>query len=337
MSGTTADTPSVLLEIVRREFRRLYPSPGGEEIHLLKNSENLTFTVFSADRKAILRVSRPSYHTQEELLAELQWMRMIRQSGTVGIPEVFAGKDGGPLQSFRSPQSGIRYFCILFSFLPGKTVRQLHGRELLKRTFQIGSVAAVFHLLTQEHPETDRLARFSWDLESLLGEHARWGPWQAYPGLSQEDVHLFQKACDIIQERLTVYGKGRSRYGLVHSDLHLSNAITDGEKLQIIDFDDCGYGWFLYDLGCSLVEYSDRLRDLTEAWLDGYRTKRLLGEEDLAEVPTFLLLRRIVRLAWLASHSGSDTARSVGPEYLEFTRDLALAYIRDGEICFQAK
>ena len=327
MSGAAADTPSALLEIVRREFRKLYPSGDGEEIRLLKVSENLTFTVFSTCRKAVLRVSRPSYHTREELLAELKWMQIIRESGAAVIPDVFAGRDGEPIQSFCSPGSGTRYFCVLFSFLPGKTVRQLHGRELLKKTFQIGSVAASFHLLTQERPDTNRLPRFSWDLESLIGEHARWGPWQAYPGLSREDVRLFRNACRVIRERLNVYGKDPSRYGLIHSDLHLSNAIADGEKLQIIDFDDCGFGWFLYDLGCSLVEFSDHLGDLLGAWLDGYRTKRPLGKEDLAEVPTFLLLRRIVRLAWLASHSGSDTARSVGTEYLDVTRKLALAYV----------
>lgn len=337
MNAWEKDDPPILLETVRREFPGLYPDQRNAEIRLLKLSENLTFSVGSAGKKAILRVNRPFYHPEEELLAELRWMDMIRKSGAAAIPEVYAGTDGGLLQSFVSKRSGTRYFCSLFSFLPGKTVRELHGRELLEKTARIGAVAASLHLLVQEHPSMNRLKRFAWGWENLLGENARWGSWRDYPGLTGEDVSLFRRASDEIRGRLASYGKGSSRYGLIHSDLHLSNVILDGEKLQVIDFDDCGYGWFLYDLGCSLVEYSDGLPELTRAWLKGYRTKRALTGEDLALAPMFLLLRRMVRLAWLSSHGGSDTARSVGPEYLERTRLLALEFLRNGEACFQVK
>lgn len=337
MNAWEKDAPSALLETVRREFPKLYPYPEIVEIRLLKLSENLTFTVRSAGRKAVLRVSRPFYHPEEELLAELQWMDMIRKSGAVPIPEVYAGTDGGLLQSFVSERSGIRYFCSLFSFLPGKTVRQLHGRELLEKTARIGSIAASLHLLAQETPAMNRLKRFSWDWEHLLGKNARWGSWRDYPGLTREDFSLFRRASDEIRGRLASYGKGPSRYGLIHADLHLSNVILDGEKLHVIDFDDCGYGWFLYDLGCSLVEYDDGLPELARAWLEGYRTMRRLTAEDLDEAPAFLLLRRMVRLAWLSSRIGSDTARSVGPGYLERTRRLALEFLRNGGACLQIK
>ena len=324
------DTPALILETVRREFPDLYPCADGAEIELLKNSENLTFTVTGRGRKAILRVNRPGYHTEEELLAELYWMDLIRRDGVIAVPEVYAGTNGNLLQSFVSPQSGTRYFCSLFSFLPGKIARELHGQELLEKTAGIGAIAASLHRQAQENGEVGMLYRFSWDFESLLGPKARWGSWQAYPGLTTNDRELFQKAVSQIGRRLENYGKSPSSYGLIHSDLHLSNVIVDGDALQVIDFDDCGYGWFLYDLGCSLVEYSENLPALTKAWLSGYQTKRSLTEEDLNEVPTFILLRRIVRLAWLSSHSESDTAKSVGAGYLEQTRQLALAYLKEG-------
>lgn len=322
------DTPALLLETVQLVFPTLYSFPDDARIELLKNSENLTFTVSAHSRKAILRVNRPCYHTEVELFAELRWMDMIRREGVVAVPQVYAGIDGNLLQSFVSPHSGTRYFCSLFSFLPGKIARELHGQELLEKTAGIGAIAASLHRQVQENGEVGMLHRFSWDYESLLGSKARWGSWQEYPGLTPDDRKLFQQAVTLIGRRLENYGKGPSRYGMIHSDLHLSNVIVDGDALQVIDFDDCGYGWFLYDLGCSLVEYSEGLPSLTKAWLSGYQTKRSLTKEDLNEVPTFILLRRIVRLAWLSSHSSSDTAKSVGPGYLEQTRRLAYAYLK---------
>lgn len=325
------DTPILLQQVVRENFPVLYSCAENTKIELLKNSENLTFSVFAPTGTAILRVNRPFYHTEEELRAELRWMELIRRDGAVAVPEVYAGKDGNLLQSFVSPQSGTRYFCSLFSFLPGKTVRELHGQELLEKTAGIGAIAASLHRQAQENCEVDRLPRFSWDFENLLGPNARWGSWREYPGLTADDRNLFREAVIRIGHRLENYGKGPSRYGLIHSDLHLSNVIADGDALQVIDFDDCGYGWFLYDLGCSLVEYSENLPALTKAWLSGYQTKRSLTKEDRNEIPTFLLLRRIVRLAWLSSHSGSDTAKSVGPEYLIQTRRMARLYQKGSE------
>lgn len=316
----------MILETVRLKFHEMFPFPGEVQIDLLKISENMTFTVSSLEQKAILRVNRPSYHTERELLSELQWMNLIRRDSDIPIPRVFPGRNGSPLQSFVSP-CGKVYFCSLFSFLTGRIVRQLEGKKLLEKTKEIGTIAAKLHLQVQSNPELKNLPRFRWDFEDLLGPHARWGSWKDYPGLTKEDSRLFQQTSDIMKVRLSKYGKSPDRYGLIHSDLHLSNVIVSDGKLQVIDFDDCGYGWFLYDLGCSLVEYSDNLEQLVDAWLTGYQSVRPLSKEDLSEVPGFLLLRRIVRLAWLGSHSDSDTAKTVGLDYLEKTRRLAEEFV----------
>ncbi len=321
------DSPTELLELVRRNFNRMFSLPGEAGIELLKNSENVTFTVQSQAERGVLRVNRPMYHTTEELLAELQWMEQIHLEGKLAIAKVYCGRNGSPLQTFFSPNSGIEYRCSLFSYLPGEVMRRLHEGELAEKMQEIGAIAARLHEQVQRCPRLKKLNRPVWDYGSLLGENACWGSWREYPGLTQKDRKLFQAAADIIRSRLSVYGKASDRYGLIHSDLHSSNVIINRNQLQIIDFDDCGYGWFLYDLGCSVVEYSGHLEELTQAWLRGYQKIRRLSPVDLAEAPTFVLLRRIVRLAWLSSHSQSDTAREVGPEYLEKTREMAGEYI----------
>ena len=80
---------------------------------------------------------------------------------------------------------------------------------------------------------------------------------------------------------------------------------------QIIDFDDSGYGFYMYDMGCALVTYSRNLTKLEGAWVRGYEKVRKLSDEDKKFIPMFVLLRRITRLAWLATHSDSDTAKTV--------------------------
>ena len=59
-------------------------------------------------------------------------------------------------------------------------------------------------------------------------------------------------------QRLHAYGTDIDRFGLIHADMRLGNLLVDGERVTLLDFDDCGFGWFLYDLAASL----SLLRDL---------------------------------------------------------------------------
>jgi len=124
-------------------------------------------------------------------------------------------------------------------------------------------------------------------------------------------------------------GAGPNRYGLVHADLRLANLLQDGDETYVIDFDDCGWSWFLYDFGAavSFFEHDPRIPELTDAWVRGYRSERSLDAADEAEIETFVLMRRLLLVAWIGSHSGTDLARSMGAEYTAGSCELAEAYL----------
>jgi Ser/Thr protein kinase RdoA (MazF antagonist) len=111
----------------------------------------------------------------------------------------------------------------------------------------------------------------------------------------------------------------------VHADLHLANLLVHDTHLRIIDFDDCGFSWFMYDFATavSFIEHQPNVPELLDAWLEGYRRVRLLPEEDLAEIPTFVVLRRILLSAWFASHSEVPLAQQMGESYTDGTVELA--------------
>ncbi len=49
----------------------------------------------------------------------------------------------------------------------------------------------------------------------------------------------------------------------------------------------------------------------------GYRKVIDLPAEDEAEIPTFIMLRRLLLVAWIGSHSETDLAQSMGVEYTQ--------------------
>ena len=68
------------------------------------------------------------------------------------------------------------------------------------------------------------------------------------------------------------------RAGLIHGDLHQENYLFERGTARAIDFDDCGWGFFLYDVAVTLSEIEGRPRyaELRDALLDEYAGRRSL-------------------------------------------------------------
>ena len=111
--------------------------------------------------------------------------------------------------------------------------------------------------------------------------------------------------------------------------MRLANLLVSGADIQVIDFDDCGFGWFLFDLGTALsfFEHDPRVPALCDAWERGYCRIQPLAAEDAAEIPTFVLLRRLQLVAWVGSHRFADAARELGAEFTAGACELAERYL----------
>ena len=97
----------------------------------------------------------------------------------------------------------------------------------------------------------------------------------------------------------------------------------------MIDFDDCAFSYLIYDCGTtvSFIEHKAEVPALIAAWVHGYRKVTDLPEEDEAEIPTFVMLRRLLLVAWIGSHSETELARSMGVAYTRDTVDLCKHYL----------
>ena len=148
--------------------------------------------------------------------------------------------------------------------------------------------------------------------------------------LMRRAKRLFGRTVDVIGRRLAAYGKGAERFGLIHCDLRLANLLIDGNAVKVIDFDDCGFGWYMYDAATpvSFYEHEPQVPDLIESWKAGYRRVIALSREDEAEIPTFVMLRRLLLVAWIGSHNETDLAKSMGLPYTEGTMGLCENYMR---------
>ncbi len=310
---------------------QLYDLSPASTCSLLNYSENTTYLVEDPenDVRMVLRLNRPGYHSKRELESELIWMENIAHSASITVPQPIAGKNGEYVQTLPCEDGAVPQHCVMFTFLNGQAPDEIGENNLIAQFERLGEVNALLHDHVQNWEDSKHVSRFTWDFETMLGDSPRWGRWQDGPDVTAERAELFQQVVDMIAQRLQRFGKTPERFGLIHADLRLANLLIEDNQIYVIDFDDCGYGWFLYDLAAavSFIEHEPIVPELVNAWLKGYRKVRAISDEEEAEIPTFIMLRRLILLAWLGTHSDSDTAKQLGTDFAANTVDMAKKYL----------
>ncbi|GAA1800193.1 phosphotransferase [Planosporangium flavigriseum] len=293
-------------------------------VRLLNLSENGTFLVQEADRRAVLRVHRDGYHSRQAIESELNWLEALRSEAGVRTPETLRAVDGRRVVDLRV---GDRYrHGVLFEWLPGV---EPPTDDLVTQFEVLGGITARMHLHTRSWRRPADFTRFSWDDETTLGATPHWGRWQDGMAIGAAEQRILSAAADLVLRRLAAFGKGPDRFGLVHADMRLANLLLDGDQVYVIDFDDCGFSWYLYDLATavSFIEDDPRVPEWTDAWVRGYRRVCDLSSADEQEIGTFIMLRRLLLVAWIGSHSTTDLAQEMGAEFTRVSCDLAEQYL----------
>jgi Ser/Thr protein kinase RdoA (MazF antagonist) len=311
------------LQILAEAALKHYSVPPNSTVKLINLSENATYKVEAVDgQRWALRVHREGYHSKTAIASELAWLMDLRNTGVVTTPRPVKGLDGELIQVVGSRN------VVLFDW---ETGAEPAIDQALEKPFEIlGEVTARMHLHARSWQRPEGFQRFIWDFETSLGEHKpHWGKWRDGMGVDANQAKLFGRTVDLIGKRLSAYGKPENRFGLIHCDLRLANLMMDGDAVKVIDFDDCGFGWYMYDAATpvSFYEHEPQVPTLIEAWKTGYRKVIDLPHADEVEIPTFIMLRRLLLVAWIGSHSETDLAKSMGLPYTAGTTKLCEDYL----------
>jgi len=323
------DQLPVLLDLANRALAR-YNLPPGSTAQMLNLSENATYRVNTPDgRRFALRVHRDGYHSKQAIASELAWAIDLRQTGVVTTPNPVKGNDGEIIQEVPHARMARPRNVVLFDWETG--AEPGIGEDLSEPFEVLGEITARMHIHARQWTRPSWFTRLTWDFETSLGEdNPHWGRWRDGVGMDHEKQQLFQRTVDLIGRRLKAHGKGAARFGLIHCDLRLANLLIDGKAVKVIDFDDCGFGWYMYDAATpvSFYEHEPQVPGLIESWVKGYRKQLALPKEDEAEIPTFIMLRRILLVAWIASHIEAEFPKSLGAGYTDGTLPLCEDYLR---------
>ncbi|WP_191971262.1 phosphotransferase enzyme family protein [Micromonospora aurantiaca (nom. illeg.)] len=299
------------------------------ELSLISTSENAIFQVkpSGGQAAAILRVHRRRYHTEASIRSELSWMQALRFDAGLSVPKVVPATDGSLVVTVVEPERMERWLVVLFEYMPGTHPRPDQVSGLAEA---IGAITATLHLHASRWPRESWFERPVWNCDEILGRSARFGSWQRNNVITHTQFTTLEKLDIYIRNSLDEYGKGSNRYGLIHADIRLENLLIDGKDIHIIDFDDCGDGWYMYDPSAFLALSGPAAQEerLISAWLSGYTQVRRLSSMDEENIALFTLLRRLLLIGWAATHTSATLSDSLQESFVEDTCLAAQKYLR---------
>jgi Ser/Thr protein kinase RdoA (MazF antagonist) len=308
---------------------------GPSTLTLIKFRENAVFEVATAaGRRYALRIHRAGYHSEAELRSELQWMRALQESG-FDVPEIVPDRSGALFLNVQHEGVPEPRQVDVFEWIEGAQLGSVAGgvatdSAALVRTFHtVGALAARLHNQATHWPLPTGFTRHAWDDAGLVGERPFWGRFWELAALAPGERALLIRARDRLRRDLGGLARSPDTYGLIHADFAPENLLVDGDRVRVLDFDDAGFGWHLFEIATSIYfhvgqPYYDAIRAATIA---GYRTERALPDEQVAMLPMFLCARGSTYLGWVHTRKETETARELTPMLIELACAVAREYL----------
>lgn len=279
-------------------------SLGPARVSLAAARENTVYRVEAGTRKYALRVHRSDYRSENQLKSELDWMAALSRGG-LHLPEPVAASDGSLITKVSGKNVDV------LTWLDGHPMGEngeLVATDNVAGGYQaLGKSMADLHQLSDEWELPRDFSRPAWDIEGLVGQSPIWGRFWENPSLNDEQVSLFEKVrtgANVI----AATQPGSLDYGLIHADLVPENVLLDNSDAYLIDFDDSGFGFRLFDLATTLnrARRTDRYEEYRDAFLASYLSRR---EIDLEPLPLFQALRALTYVGWVVERMDEPGAQ----------------------------
>jgi len=330
-------TPEQQSECYQQLAKLVLPEWGlaDAKLSMIKMRENAVFKVeLPNGDKQVLRIHRGGYHTDDALRSELQWIQALSSAG-VETPEVIPRNSGELFILSDSTLAGDPRQVDMFAWVDGEQLGSLEeGLEGDLMTQQnnyrtIGALAAKVHNQASKWATPSGFVRHAWDVDGLTGEQPFWGRFWELEVLSESQRNLMIKVRDRVRSDLNDFGQSSQNYSMIHADMVPENVLVDGEHVRLIDFDDAGYGWHLFEMATSLYfSHSESYFDqLVVPYIEGYRSERELSDDALSSLPIFLMARATTYLGWVHTRQETETAQELTPMLVEMACSMAEDYL----------
>jgi Ser/Thr protein kinase RdoA (MazF antagonist) len=279
----------------KKLFRVVSPSHGAFALHMHRTAGIDEGALHSPEGL----LSRRGRNTEAALRSQLLWIMALSREAGVLVPEPVPTLEGA-LTSRASDGKGrdVRR-CYLLRWAPGQIkIQDLELSDLR----MAGLYMARLHSHAEGFSVPDGFLRPERGWEFVFGDaEPLWDKGRNF--YSSDEMEVFHAAAERVESHLKSLEKSKEVFGIIHGDLHRRNLVfhedSSGNKtVCALDFDHCGWGYYLYDLAVTvryLQAYGEDAAPMCDAFLEGYQRERPLrgGPEHLAACQVMRLVELV--------------------------------------------
>jgi Ser/Thr protein kinase RdoA (MazF antagonist) len=275
-------------EDILQEAMRRY-GIGRDQIRLLDGFESFMFEFQRDGCERILRLSHSIRRSVNLIHGEVDWLNYLYEGG-VGVARAVPSIGGELVEVIPDGRDGQFLATAFIKAAGGPAWEDDKWNEGLFERY--GRLLGRMHRLSKVYePANPAWRRPKWD-NDVHRDVFDWIP------DSQTEVR--ERAAAVLSY-IRSLPKDDDSYGLIHQDVHGGNFfVDDNGDIMLFDFDDCVYGWYVYDIAMvvfyMVTNHPDPVGLATAFWPHfwrGYQQENDLDPAWLAEMPAFFKLREV--------------------------------------------
>jgi Ser/Thr protein kinase RdoA (MazF antagonist) len=279
-------------------------------IQPVSDSANYVFSFIKTGKKYYLRLASSDERTKNQIAAELDFVAFLQRGGlSVATPAASVGQRLIEEINF----AGTLLFACVFEEAEGERFTYDPDKSNREHFRLRGETLGQIHALSREYRRSGNFRRLAWDEDKLLVEAERFLP--------ETETIIWQKFGEL-KDKLRVYPQSGETFGLIHGDFGETNYRFQNNRLNVFDFDDSCYHWFLYDIAVTIYPHGWRRegRQLLDWLLEGYSRKMSL-EIKLSDITMFCEWRLVYMFLVYARKWGLNNLTPPQAEWLAHKRE----------------
>ena len=280
---------------------------------LVNNQINCVYRFERKNKDYYLRITHEQIRPINELEAAIDFQQHLFMNNAPVCPAMASKNDRliEPIQ-----QDDLVFLAHVCHEVPGAV---MHFEHTDKHVYTVwGQSLARLHRASQTYQPKEHPFRTWKDL------------WQETTNYAEHESKDIKRIYHQIDEWFAHHPVTESNFGLTHGDHRPGNVLYDGHQINIIDFDEPVYHWFISDIAMPFLDLSSKphheWKHLFDWFIEGYRLILPIDEEDLRSINRFTQMKSLGIYLWCKNEWHEPTAPGGKPreQWLSELRQMAL-------------
>lgn len=274
-----------------------YFTNGPIEYKNLHGSHNEIFRITNK-KEFILRIASESHRSKQDTLNEIDFLLFLKGKG-VSVSAPITGLNGEYV--YEVSEDNKKWIVSAFEIAKGEDFRT-RSNDTDIRFYEAGRMLGKIHKYSKIFSPSNQTPRRQW----YEGQHIA-----KASNLFEKYNYKLKVKFDEFMYQMNKLQQTNNSYGLIHGDYLFSNYLFNGDDITVIDFDECEYSWFVYDIAVCMYYYligsdptklSSKIEEaekLLYNLISGYTKENHIDVSWITNINLFFKLREYVLMSTL--------------------------------------